>query len=75
MDLLIKGMEMPSSCQECVYVLGYNVPMCPDDAILENYLDDERLGRHPSCPLVEVPAHGDFDECIDDAQVILEATK
>ena len=58
MDLLIKNMEMPSSCQECIYVLGYNVPMCPDDATLENYLEDERLGRHPSCPLVALPEHG-----------------
>ena len=58
MDLLIKNMEMPKSCQECRYVLGYNVPMCPDDASLENYLEDERLGRHPCCPLVALPPHG-----------------
>lgn len=89
-DILIKGMETPKSCQECIYVLGYNVPLCPTDAI-EGYLEDERKGRHPSCPLVEVQAHGDLIdrdlwlathwvseqvmEAIKDAPVVLEATE
>ena len=54
MDLLIKGLKMPNSCEACACELGSYIPMCPDDPTLDKYLDDERLGRHPSCPLIEI---------------------
>ena len=62
-DILIKGMEMPRSCQECFWDLGYDsIPNCPDieTSNLNVYLGDDRKGRHPDCPLVEIPDHGDL---------------
>ena len=60
-DVLINGMKMPKSCQECFWVLGYDsIPNCPDieTSNLNDYLEDDRKGRHPNCPLVEVKPHG-----------------
>lgn len=51
-DLLIKGMEMPTSCAKCP---------CGDDEsrycrVVNNYIP--MLGKPSWCPLVEVPPHG-----------------
>lgn len=43
MSLLIKGMEMPTSCWECPF----------ERCVLRALVD-----RHPDCPLVHVPPHG-----------------
>ena len=60
MSIYIKGMEMPSSCEICPFV---------DDDFLEDYFGlccsltkerphgNERLN---SCPLIELPPHGDL---------------
>lgn len=57
MSVIIKGMEMPPSCSECLFVrLGsYEYILC--------YLLDEEgnyLSRLKNCPLVELPSHGDL---------------
>jgi len=58
MSILIKGMEMPKSCEDCM---------------LESYcglwvLLKDRPARHPDCPLIELPPHGrlgELDKLID----------
>ncbi len=56
MSVLIKGMEMPTSCWECPF------ERCALRALVD---------RHPDCPLVEVPfPHGrliDADDAFIDA--------
>ncbi len=61
MSILVKGMEMPKSCFECV--LSHSFFRDLNCANLEGmrgfvgalpHTDD----RHPNCPLVLVPPHG-----------------
>lgn len=60
MDVLIKGMKMPSNCDDCP--LNYDSIDCmvADNALREkgsgDFLFDHE--RHPNCPLVPVPKHG-----------------
>ena len=65
MSILIKGMEMPKSCNKCdlrVIAIGLDF-QC---AISGETVDDYYSSRHPKCPLVEIPTpHGrliDADE-------------
>ena len=51
MDILIKGLEMPKNCCECDYHCGLNIIARHDDT-----------KRHPSCPLVALPEHGDLKD-------------
>ena len=51
MNILIKGMEIPKSCGECLDIGWHYVFDCR--------LDDAEEGeRLPNCPLVPVPPHG-----------------
>lgn len=69
MSILIKGMDMPDSCKECV--------CCKlDDAFTEYYCCADggwfaEKGRREDCPLIEVPTpHGDLidrEELLNDA--------
>lgn len=58
MSILIKGMEMPTSCLECAFyrktdpVYDY---CCISHAIPKGYVPDD-------CPLISVPPHGDLIE-------------
>ena len=52
MSVLIKGMEMPKNCGDCLTNYMLNV-VC--DCDLNNIEDGRRL---PNCPLVEIPPHG-----------------
>ena len=58
MSVLIKGMEMPSSCSKCdlrVIAIGLDF-QC---AISGETVDDYYSSRHPKCPIVKVPTpHG-----------------
>lgn len=68
MSVLIKGMEMPKSCDECELCTCY----VREDGTEENYRCvitfypiHEFNERHEYCPLVEIPPHGrliDADE-------------
>ena len=55
MSILIKGMEMPTNCDDCL--LGSD---CPHDQSIDGY--KMQGGRPRNCPLVPVPAHGDLIE-------------
>lgn len=53
MSILIKGMDMPISCEKC--------PLCCDYlyCIIDESLRMFLYNRHPNCPLVEIPTpHG-----------------
>ena len=51
MSILIPGMEMPTSCGQCLNIGWHYVFECRLDDVEEG----ERL---PNCPLVELPPHG-----------------
>ena len=63
MSILIKGMEMPTSCGQCKLktVVGLDKEKCLVSGV-EFYSWDTGWGdeqrRHESCPLVPVPPHG-----------------
>ena len=48
MSVLIKGMEMPISCEKCP--LCYDYLFCSIDDSLRMFL----YNRHPNCPLIEI---------------------
>ena len=55
MSILIKGMEIPVSCGECLKI-GWNY-------VFECNLDDVEEGEKLiTCPLIPVPPHGDLIE-------------
>lgn len=53
MSILVKGMEMPTNCDDCL--LGSD---CPHDQSIDGY--KMQGGRPRTCPLVHVPPHGDL---------------
>ena len=53
MSILIKGMEMPTSCLECQ--LNYDMYKCVLTGKSTMLADDYRLN---DCPLIELPPHG-----------------
>lgn len=60
-DVLIKGMEMPTNCQHCLFS-DYESRYCK---AANEYIP--MLGHPRFCPLVEVPTHGrliDADELL-----------
>ena len=68
MDILIKNMEMPKSCDECE--LLYDFVYCI--VTKQKMLDADFEKRNPSCPLIPVPEHGDL---IDRDAVLNELKK
>ena len=57
MSIIIKGMEMPKSCQDCQFLCwsgGYVCPASRMDMGLTLYVKS----RHKNCPLIELPPHG-----------------
>ena len=72
-DILIKGMEMPKSCEQCkMFNLVKSINdfrCCANDEWHEADFDYHNK-RHPDCPIVEVPTpHGR----LIDADKLLEA--
>ncbi len=62
MSILIKGMEMPKTCWDCAcsnYYESIDEAMCD---ITDEQLDYMlwKCERHPDCPLIELPPHGDL---------------
>lgn len=57
-SILIKGMEMPTSCSKCHLSqpdgVGYICPITQGKPIV----DCRQKTRHPNCPLVPVSPHG-----------------
>lgn len=76
MNIIIKGMDMPGSCDRCKFICSARVVR---NTTLPGYvcalgdfdIDDYRL-RHKDCPLSEIPTpHGrliDADVLINDLQ-------
>ena len=70
MSVLIKGMKMPEACWDCfvdnalAQNIAYFEAICPFTERIVTFADfDAMSGRHPECPLVEVPTpHGPLDE-------------
>ena len=62
MSILIKGINPPKSCYTCSW---YNKVECP----VNNGRYYYRAQRHPSCPLVELPPHGDL---VDRSELLAE---
>lgn len=68
MSVLIKGMEMPTSCTDCPFkgfdrVKGRgNICTINDSITLHAVLDglDVKFVRMGDCPLIPVPPHGDL---------------
>ena len=64
-DILIR-MEMPTTCADChdadlptaIAWLGAKCPWA--HGIIDPGVYDLRHGRHPNCPLHELPEHGDL---------------
>ena len=69
MDLLIKNMEMPKECY-CCRLVQLNKDGFLDCLILGKACS--MSSRHPDCPLVEVPAHGDL---IDKNKILKRANE
>lgn len=53
MSILIKGMEMPECCGYCPFEYK-NYCMAKPSLMVES------TDRHPRCPLIPVPPHGDL---------------
>ena len=54
MGVYIKGMEMPKNCMECEFTDSI---WCSKTG---QRIHSTTLDRLPSCPLIEVPKHGDL---------------
>lgn len=66
-SILIKGMEMPKTCEACDFCHWSNIHQtgicdrCDDEPVCIDYGTDYRRGRASFCPLMEVPTpHGDL---------------
>ena len=57
MSILIKGAKMPSNCMGCPYEIYVNC-IIYQALSARDYSDC----RHPDCPIVEIPPHGDLIE-------------
>lgn len=59
MDILIRGVEMPKSCDHCWALDDYgDYPRCRITEEQRGYNFHVREKRMDSCPLVPVPPHG-----------------
>lgn len=59
MSILIKGMEMPTSCDKCWALDDYgDYPRCRITEEQRGYNFSIREKRMDKCPLVPVPPHG-----------------
>ena len=62
-DIIIKGMGMPKTCQECplnvsIYTYDGGDETCALNA-WDGYSEQPKTTRHPDCPLVPLPeGHG-----------------
>lgn len=55
MSILIRGMEMPNSCRDCMLEQPYDGYNCGINGKSYNWGIE---GRPSDCPMVEVPPHG-----------------
>lgn len=61
MSILIKGMEMPTDCDNCsLFDDRFDYPSCNATGYSRGYNWNPRGQRMPDCPLIEIPPHGDL---------------
>ena len=63
MSILISGMEMPKNCKECPFAGRGKVAGIIELIVCEltnGYRATLINGRMESCPLIEIPPHGDL---------------
>lgn len=68
MSVLVKGMKMPTGCDDCPL---YGIDMRCNITYTPNYTDGRFVERLGNCPLVDVPPHGrliDADALIEDLE-------
>ena len=59
MSVLIKGMEMPTDCDNCsLFDDRFDYPSCNATGHSRGYNWNPRGQRMPDCPLIEIPPHG-----------------
>jgi len=76
-DILIR-MEMPKSCVDChdadlptaIAWLGAKCPWA--HGIIDPGVYDLRHGRHPDCPLHELPPHGDLIDIRTVLEIVMQ---
>ena len=63
MGIYIKGMEMPTSCHDCVMsaLIDVSDGLAYGCRVLKEMIFNNRE-RLPNCPLIEVPPHGLIDK-------------
>lgn len=72
MSILIKGMEMPSCCDDCWALDEYgDYPVCRITSEQRGYNFRIREKRMDNCPLVPVPPHGRLIDADDTENIIL----
>jgi len=58
-DILIRGVELPKyGCAGCYFKTGKYCGIIEKNENVEEY--SLRAERHPDCPLIELPPHGDL---------------
>ena len=57
-DILIKRMDMPKTCEDCT--LESFCSLWIDARRMSAEPHDRATIRHPDCPLLEIPPHGDL---------------
>ena len=66
MSILVKGMKMPKTCNECDFCYWSNLHQtgmcdrCDDEPVCADFGTDYKKTRARFCPLVEIPPHVKF---------------
>lgn len=58
MRILIKGMEMPTRCEECPFCIALGLKSTPLCSVTGYRVLGHGKARLDNCPLVPVPPHG-----------------
>ena len=66
-DIIIKGMEMPKSCEDCWMTYEGDSDNCPavNESVCKFMVAE---ARHPRCPLVALPEH--HGRLIDESELV-----
>ena len=65
MSILIRGMEMPTTCCNCKFREPFIGFVHCHLAEMDMEYEESDNCRHPNCPLVELPPHGDLVDLSD----------
>ena len=74
MSIYIPGMEMPSGCEGCFFLLDCGIcsmlmaANCTHKSVGDYRWEENE--RHPDCPLIEVPEHGDLIDAMKEMRLM-----